>query len=101
MAFEHFNKWMEETIQEIERKKKEMKGYKYYSKERPVSVGTYPKYQNNRVLEIHNFDEKQVVDGAVDEDGSPTFCEAWGYVVYEKPIDPRAADNYDLVRCDG
>lgn len=45
---------------------------RYYSTQRPVGPGTFPKLPENKVLEVHNFDAK-------------TFCEeigreAWGYI---------------------
>ena len=62
---------------------------RYYSILRPISLGTYPKYQDNKVLEIVNFDER-------------IYCEdisrdAWGYIEYEKSIDKKDACNYDLI----
>lgn len=62
---------------------------RYYSILRPISFGTYPKYQDNKVLEIVNFDEK-------------IYCEdisrdAWGYIEYEKIIGKKDAYNYDLI----
>lgn len=52
--------------------------YKYYSTQRPITPGAYPKPKNNPVVSIHNFDK-------------PTFFEeigdtAWGYIEYEKPL---------------
>lgn len=35
---------------------------RYYSTQRPVGPGTFPKLPENKVLEVHNFDAK-------------TFCE--------------------------
>lgn len=62
---------------------------RYYSILRPVSIGTYPKPRDNRVLEINNFDRK-------------TYCEeiereAWGYIDYEKTLTPRDANIYELM----
>ncbi|MCI8351953.1 MAG: hypothetical protein HFJ86_12465 [Oscillospiraceae bacterium] len=58
---------------------------RYYSTQRPVSVGTYPKAG---VQEIHNFDRK-------------TFCEdisreAWGYIDYDRELTGSEADSYEL-----
>lgn len=36
-------------------------GYKYYSTQRPIMPGGYPKPKNNEVLEIENFDNKKFV----------------------------------------
>lgn len=62
---------------------------KYYSIERPVAPGTYPKPKDNPVTEVWNFD-------------GPVFCEqisreAWGYVTYEKPLAEDEAAAYDLI----
>lgn len=58
----------------------------YYSTQRPVGPGTFPKPQGNAVKEVFNFDSK-------------TYCEevgreAWGYIEYEKPLDPETAAGY-------
>ena len=62
---------------------------RYYSTQRPIGPGTFPKPQGNAVKEVFNFDSK-------------TYCEevgreAWGYIEYEQPIDPQAAADYFLV----
>jgi len=62
---------------------------RYYSTQRPVSLGTYPKPRGNKVLDVENFDER-------------TYCEpvgrmAWGYIDYEQPLSEQDAENYDLV----
>lgn len=62
---------------------------RYYSTQRPVGPGTFPKPQGNAVKEVFNFDSK-------------TYCEevgreAWGYIEYEKPLDPETAAGYELV----
>ena len=62
---------------------------KYYSIERPVEPWSYPEPKDNPVKEIWNFN-------------GPIFCEqigrqAWGYVVYEKPLNEDAAYAYDLM----
>ena len=63
---------------------------RYYSTQRPVAPGTFPQPKGNRILEIHNFDEK-------------TYCsepgrDCWGYIDYEKPLSEKEANNYELVR---
>lgn len=62
---------------------------RYYSTQRPVGPGTFPKLPENIVLEVHNFDAK-------------TFCEeigreAWGYIDFELPLTQEQADNYELI----
>lgn len=62
---------------------------KYYSTQRPVAPGTFPKPDGNKVTDIWNFN-------------GPVFCEeigreAWGYVVYEKALTEKDAANYELM----
>lgn len=61
---------------------------KYYSTQRPVMPGSYPKPQGNQIREICNFDQR-------------TYCneisrEAWGYIEYTEPLAPSAVSNYEL-----
>lgn len=63
---------------------------RYYSTQRPVTPGSFPKPAGNKVLEIVNFDEK-------------TYCkeadrDCWGYIDYEKPLSEKEANAYELVR---
>lgn len=46
--------------------------YKYYSTQRPVTPGAYPKPKNNPAILIHNFSSREYVP----EIGR----QAWGYV---------------------
>lgn len=50
--------------------------YKYYSTERPVMPGSFPKPQGNTVLNIENFNDRSYV-GKIGR-------EAWGFR-FEKP----------------
>lgn len=61
---------------------------KYYSTQRPIGPGTYPKPQKNKVIEIKNFDKKEKIEK---ED-----INAYGYIKYEKPLMPAAAKAYEL-----
>ncbi len=61
---------------------------RYYSTQRPVAPGTFPKPEGNKILDIHNYDRK-------------TYCpeiggEAWGYIDYKRPITPEQAASYEL-----
>lgn len=61
---------------------------RYYSTQRPVTPGTFPKPNGNRVVDIHNYD-------------SSVYCEeigrvAWGYIDYEQPLHPEDAIDYEL-----
>jgi len=63
--------------------------YRYYSTQRPVMPGCFPKPQGNKVLAIKNFDTR-------------TFCaeidrKAWGYIEYDKPLTDRDAASCELV----
>ena len=60
---------------------------KYYSTQRPVSPGTFPRQGAGQIV---NFDNKQ-------------FCEeigrdAWGYIEYEEPLSAAQLEAYELVR---
>lgn len=61
---------------------------RYYSTQRPVGPGTFPKPDGNKRLGLHNFDSR-------------TYCEdidreAWGYIDYEKPLAPGEAERWEL-----
>lgn len=62
--------------------------YKYYSTQRPVDIGTFPKPPYNQPDEIVNFDQRIPV-----EDGA--FL-AWGYLTYTKPLTQKEAADYEL-----
>ena len=59
---------------------------RYYSTQRPVGPGTFPRQDGTET--ITNFD-------------GPTFCEeigreAWGYIDYQQPLAPELAASYEL-----
>lgn len=59
---------------------------RYYSTQRPIMPGSYPKPAGNPVVEIRNFDAR-------------VFCgeigrEAWGYIEYEQALFPGQAQSY-------
>lgn len=62
---------------------------RYYSTQRPVAPGSFPKPAGNQIVEIHNFDSRLYCE----EIGR----EAWGYIDYEKPITPKQAVGYELI----
>ena len=64
--------------------------YRYYSTQRPVDIGTFPKPLDNRVVEIYNFD----ADSRIPVEGG--MIQAWGYVEYEKPLTEKQAADYEL-----
>jgi len=64
--------------------------YRYYSTQRPIGIGCYPKPVGNKVLNIENFDERKKV---------PEISrKAWGYIEYEYPVDGDQLRAYELVK---
>lgn len=61
---------------------------KYYNTQRPIGPGTYPKPQDNKIIEIKNFDKKEKIENE--------NISAYGYIKYEKPLMPAAAKAYEL-----
>lgn len=61
---------------------------KYYNTQRPIGPGNYPKPQDNKVIEIKNFDKKEKIE--------KENISAYGYIKYEKPLMPAAAKAYEL-----
>lgn len=61
--------------------------YRYYSKYRPVSIGTYPK--NDSYVGHINFNERKWFDDVNEY--------AWGYLEYSEPLTPEEIINYDLI----
>ena len=62
---------------------------RYYSTQRPITPGSYPKSPFMKVLNIVNF-------------GFRTYCkeigrEAWGYIEYKMPLHPEDAAEYELM----
>ena len=63
--------------------------YRYYSTQRPVSAGTYPKTKDNPAMLIHNFNERKYV--------AEIGRMAWGYIEYDKPLKDTALTGYELM----
>ena len=61
--------------------------YRYYSTQRPVSIGTYPK-DTGKPEAIVNFDQREPVDGGK--------AQAWGYLEYKEPLSQKQIDSYEL-----
>lgn len=59
---------------------------RYYSRLRPVSIGTYPA---GMVLDTHNYDSKTFVEAA--------GCEVYGYIDYDRELSKEEIEHYDLV----
>lgn len=62
--------------------------YKYYSTQRPVDIGTYPKPPHNTPDEIVNYEGRVPVEGG-------TF-QAWGHLTYTRPLTEREMADYEL-----
>jgi len=61
--------------------------YNYYSTQRPVDIGTFPKTDNGPVI-IVNFDERETVAGE--------NFKAWGYLIYDAPLSEKQMSDYEL-----
>ncbi len=62
--------------------------YKYYSTQRPVDIGTFPKPLHNAPDEIVNYDQRVPVENGA-------FM-AWGYLTYTRPLTKRQTSDYEL-----
>ena len=62
--------------------------YKYYSTQRPVDIGTFPKPPHNAPDEIVNYDRRIHVEGGA-------FL-AWGHLTYTRPLTEKEAADYEL-----
>lgn len=60
--------------------------FRYYSTQRPVGPGSFPRKDG---CIVHNFDNRQEVPEA--------GCEAWGYIDYPEPLTEREAASYELL----
>lgn len=71
--------------------KKPIRYYRYYSTQRPVDIGTYPKPDGNTPLVIVNYDcdrRRPVAGGKLS---------AWGELTYRQPLADEQAKAYELV----
>ena len=59
--------------------------YRYYSTQRPVAPGTFPKKPG---CEISNYPQKIYIDG--------TGFSAWGHIEYDEPLTDAEAKEYEL-----
>lgn len=65
--------------------------HRYYSLYRPISIGCYPKYKNNKPLSIINFPTRTLVNVSYD-------LRAWGYIDFAEPLRTEEAEKYELVK---
>lgn len=63
--------------------------YKYYSTQRPLEPGAFPRSDGNRVERIENFPFRVHV-AEIDR-------LAWGCIEYERPLAAEEAAAYELV----
>ena len=61
--------------------------YKYYSTQRPVDIGTFPKTESGPA-EIVNFNKRESVENG--------RFQAWGYLLYTAPLTEKQTDDYEL-----
>ncbi|MFR1617177.1 MAG: hypothetical protein ACLSUM_07420 [Dysosmobacter welbionis] len=62
--------------------------YKYYSTQRPVDIGTFPKPPHNAPDEIVNHDMRIPVEGRP--------FQAWGHLTYTRPLSNQQMRDYEL-----
>lgn len=62
--------------------------YQYYSTQRPVDIGTFPKPPHNAPDEIVNYDQRIPAEGGA--------FRAWGHLTYTKPLTEKQASDYEL-----
>lgn len=67
-----------------------MEQYKYYSTQRPIGPGTFPKPTDNPPTTILNYDCDQRVPV---ESGA---FSAWGDLTYGQPLTPAQMNDYEL-----
>ena len=62
--------------------------YRYYSTQRPVDVGTYPKEADNPLVSFLNYDDRIRVEHGT--------YRAWGEVIYRFPLTQDQIYEYEL-----
>lgn len=62
--------------------------YKYYSTQRPVDIGTYPKSPENPLIGLTNYDSRIPVEGGA--------FRAWGELSYAQPLTEKELYDYEL-----
>ena len=62
--------------------------YRYYSTQRPVDIGTYPKEADNPLVGFLNYDDRISVEHGA--------YRAWGEVIYRFPLTPEQIYAYEL-----
>ena len=62
--------------------------YKYYSTQRPIDIGTYPKPPEAPEVELVFYDQRKPVENGTDL--------AWGELIYDAPLTPEQVSGYEL-----
>ena len=62
--------------------------YKYYSTQRPIDIGTYPKSYFNRPIHMDVYFTRQQVPGEA--------FQAWGAITYAQPLTDQEMRDYEL-----
>lgn len=90
MNVKHDRKITIKAIFDRENEREEMsmneQSYKYYSTQRPISIGTYPTKNN---LDIKNYDTRTYIN--------EINREAWGELTYSEPLTDNQLKEYELV----
>lgn len=63
---------------------------RYYSTQRPIVPGSFPKPKGNTIEQIVNFPAKTYVD--------EIWKQAWGYIDYEKALSEKDVSDYELTQ---
>ncbi len=63
--------------------------YRYYSTQRPLGPGIFPRPTGNRVESIENYDSRTRIPAI--------GREAWGYIDYERKLTVQEERSYELV----
>ena len=74
-------------VQEVEQAP-DKETYKYYSTQRPIDIGTYPKSYFNRPIHMDIYFTRQQVPGE--------SFQAWGAITYAQPLTDREMRDYEL-----
>lgn len=62
--------------------------YKYYSTQRPIDIGTYPKPPEAPEVELVFYDQRKPVENGT--------VQAWGELIYDAPLTPEQVSDYEL-----
>lgn len=64
--------------------------HRYYLTQRPPSPGTFPNKMVNKVIDLYSCGIKEYF--------KEIDCEAWGWIEYEKPLEIKEIDDYELMK---